>query len=139
MHCVTSLDEFTVGQRVLVVAGLGCYRRGLVGDITRTKVVVLYDDSDRVGFHRPDEIEAMGWIAGHDRQGRDHAEEMLVASAERDAAEGELERLRGALAALAIDLLEHTATTPGADDHEIVCEVESTIAHLIGAILRGAQ
>lgn len=56
MHCAAALDEFTIGQHVLVVAGLGCYRRGLVGDITRTKVVVLDDASERVGFHRPDEI-----------------------------------------------------------------------------------
>lgn len=56
MRCATSLDEFTIGQYVRVAAGLGCYQPGTVGDITRTKVVVLYDDCERVGFHRPDEI-----------------------------------------------------------------------------------
>lgn len=56
MHCAAALDEFTIGQHVLVVVGLGCYQGGTVGDITRTKIVVLYDDSERVGFHRPDEI-----------------------------------------------------------------------------------
>ena len=56
MQCAATLDEFTIGQHVLVVVGLGCYQGGTVGDITGTKIVVLYDDSERVGFHRPDEI-----------------------------------------------------------------------------------
>lgn len=51
-----SLGEFTIGQRVCVAVGFGCWQHGTVGDITRTKIVVLYDDSERVGFHRPDEI-----------------------------------------------------------------------------------
>jgi hypothetical protein len=37
--------------------------------------------------------EAMSWIAGHDRQGLDHLQEAMEASAQRDAAENELRRL----------------------------------------------
>lgn len=51
-HCATSLDEFTIGQHVKVVVGLGCVKPGVVGDITNTKVVVLFDDGG-CGFYRP--------------------------------------------------------------------------------------
>lgn len=54
-HCATSLDEFTVGQHVKVVVGMGCVKPGVVGDITNTKVVVLFDDGG-CGFYRPYEV-----------------------------------------------------------------------------------
>ena len=54
-----------------------------------------------------------------------------------DAAEAEVERLRGALKALAHDLNAHNQTTPDDEDHEIICDVESTIAYRIEAVLRG--
>lgn len=59
--------------------------------------------------------------------------------ADRDSALAESARLRDAFAALSLDLLQHTATTPDDDDHEIICEVETTIAELIAAVLRGGQ
>ncbi|OBY33429.1 hypothetical protein [Mycolicibacter kumamotonensis] len=51
----------------------------------------------------------------------------------------EVERLRGALEALAHDLNAHSQTTPDDDDHEIICDVESAIAYRIEAVLRGDQ
>ncbi|KLO25884.1 hypothetical protein ABW16_21460 [Mycolicibacter heraklionensis] len=51
----------------------------------------------------------------------------------------EVERLRAALEGLADDLAAHNQTTPDDDDHEIICDVESTIAWRIRAVLRGDQ
>lgn len=77
---------------------------------------------------------AMGWIAGHDRQGRDHAEEMLVASAERDAAEGELECVRDALIGL---LRRWNAALAG----DLGSSYSTLVDHIAAVedILRGAQ
>lgn len=51
----------------------------------------------------------------------------------------EVERLRAAITKLADDLAAHNQTTPDDDDHEIICDVESTIACRIRAVLGGGQ
>lgn len=51
----------------------------------------------------------------------------------------EVERLRGALDGLATELQAHVHTTPSDEDHEIICDVESTIAHRIRDVLRGER
>ncbi|MGA5542721.1 hypothetical protein ACPCIR_12790 [Mycobacterium sp. NPDC051198] len=54
-HCATSLDEFTVHQRVRVVVGLGCTKPGVVADITPNNVDVQFDDGTS-GLYRPYEV-----------------------------------------------------------------------------------
>lgn len=54
-RCATSLDEFTVGQRVEVVVGRGCVKPGLVIAITNNHIEVRFGDG-QAGLHRPYEV-----------------------------------------------------------------------------------
>lgn len=81
------------------------------------------------------QCEAMSWIAGHDRQGRDHAQEMLVASAERDAAESEARRLKSALDIL---VQRWKAQTGGLIHGECRAALDHYVRD-IEAVLRGGQ
>lgn len=74
------------------------------------------------------------------RAGRANQEVLMASAADQyDKVSAEVERLRGALEALATELQAHVHTTPSDDDHEIICDVEDTIAHRIRAVLRGDQ
>lgn len=74
------------------------------------------------------------------RGGREVERGMLhSAAAEINRLASEVERLRGALDGLADELQAHVHTTPSDDDHEIICDVESTIACRIRDVLRGDQ
>ncbi|AWY04136.1 hypothetical protein SILVAFIGHTER_55 [Mycobacterium phage Silvafighter] len=53
-RCATSLDEFTAGQHVKVVVGMGCVKPGVVEHVGPNKVEVVFDGGR--GLYRPYEL-----------------------------------------------------------------------------------
>lgn len=53
-HCATSLDEFTIGQDVKIVVGMGCLKSGVVEHVGPNDVEVKFPGGR--GLYRPYEL-----------------------------------------------------------------------------------
>jgi len=87
----------------------------------------------------PELLAEVEQLRDHRDAWKENAEHYEWSAGEVGRLKAEVERLRGALDGLADDLAAHNQTTPDDDDHEIICDVESTIACRIRAALRGGQ